>query len=226
MSSIIRFFLMLFCVIAGPAAGAHITDKLVAGLYGAPSAEGTPIRLLSSGTPLDVLERAGDFALVRLADQTQGWVEATYVTEEKPAKAVLLETQARLRQMGLELAALREKQALPGPDSPAGAGEAVTRQALVEAEERIAELERELAAKLPEGAAQRRLMELEGSVQQALRLLADAQGYELHRPRAAEGVVGRFRSWIVGLIALLLGFGAGVALLDYHNRRRHGGFRV
>jgi SH3 domain protein len=226
MSSIVRLSLVLFCVIAGPVAGAHITDKLVVGLYGDPSAEGTPIRLLSSGTPLDVLERSGDFARVRLADQTQGWVEATYVTEEKPAKAVLLETQARLRQMGLELAALREKQAPSATGLAPAAGEAVLRQSLVEAEARIADLEHQLAANLPEGAAQRRLIELEDSVEQALRLLADAQGYELRRPQAAGGVVGRYRSWIVGVIALLLGFGAGVALLDYRNRRRHGGFRV
>ncbi len=222
MSLIIRYSLILLCLIAGPVTGAHITDKLVAGFYAEPSTAGTPLRLLTSGTPLDVLERDGDFARVRLADQTQGWVEATYVTEEKPAKAVLLETQARLRQMGLELAALREKQGL-GPPAPP---EAELRRMLVVAESRIAELEAQLAGRLPEGAAQRRLAELEHSVQQALELLAKAQGYELHRPQNGDGFVGRYRTWVVGLLALLLGFGGGVALLDYRNRRRHGGFRV
>jgi SH3 domain protein len=222
MSSIIRSSLILLCLTAGPVTGAHITDKLVAGFYAEPSTEGTPLRLLSSGTPLDVLERDGEFARVRLADQTQGWVEATYVTEEKPAKAVLLETQARLRQMGLELAALREKQGLD-PRDPA---EADLRRLLAEAESRIAELEAQLAGRLPEGAAQQRLGELEHSAQQALELLAEARGYELHRPQSADGFFARYRSWIVGLLALLLGFGGGAALLDYRNRRRHGGFRV
>ena len=46
-------------------------------------------------------------------------MEAEYVTDEKPAKAMLLETQARLRQMGMQLAALREKQADDGEPAAA-----------------------------------------------------------------------------------------------------------
>ena len=103
------YIVLLLC--SGLTAAAHITDKLVVGLYPSPKAEGVPSNLLSSGTPLEVLKRQDGFAEVRLADDSTGWIEATYITEEKPAKAMLLETQARLRQMGLELAALREKQA-------------------------------------------------------------------------------------------------------------------
>lgn len=97
-----RFLCIVLLLCSGLSVAAHITDKLVVGLYPSPKAEGVPLNLLSSGTPLEVLKRQDGFAEVRLADDSKGWIEATYITEEKPAKAMLLETQARLRQMGLE----------------------------------------------------------------------------------------------------------------------------
>ncbi len=98
--------LWLLCATAW---AAHITDKLVVGLYPAPTAEDAPLRLLASGTPLEVLDRRDGFVEVRLADDSVGWIESRYVTDEKPAKAQLLETQARLRQTRAALAALQQR---------------------------------------------------------------------------------------------------------------------
>jgi len=188
--------------VARAASAAHITDKLVVGLYAQPVEEGAPLQLLSTGTPLEVLQRKAGFSEVRLADDTRGWVASSYVTEEKPAKAMLLETQAKLRLMGIELAALRERQlpqagkARPADTSPTGAREAQLRQALDTAEARAAELERQLA---------------------------EAQGLQPMRAEPAPpGPITRYQTWIAGLAALLVGFGAGVAVIDYRIRRRHG----
>jgi hypothetical protein len=61
----------------------------------------------------------------------------------------------------------------------------------------------------------------------ALDLLAEAQGLKLMRAEpATQGPITRYRTWIVGLAALLVGFGAGVAVIDYRIRRRYGGFRI
>jgi hypothetical protein len=229
---------LLLCLFASLAGAAHITDKLVVGLYPEPVAEGTPIQLLSSGTPLEVLSRRSGFAEVRLADATRGWVEAVYVTEEKPAKAVLLETQARLRQMGMELAALRERQADAGNAAagqsaaggsvmPPTAPELELRAALEEAEARIAGLEKRLAGQDADVGAAGRVAELEAAVQEALSVLAESQGLALEAPGAAEeGLVGRHLVWLVALLALALGFVAGVAFIDYRIRKRYGGFRI
>jgi hypothetical protein len=238
MKAISPFLLGLLLSLAAALAGAaHITDKLVVGLYPEPAAEGTPIQLLSSGTPLEVISRRAGFAEVRLADDTRGWVEAVYVTEEKPAKAVLLETQARLRQMGMELAALRERQA-DGGRAVAGAGaagvaspsptavEVDLRGALAEAEARIAGLEKRLVAHTADSGAAERVAELEAAVQGALRLLAESQGMALDTASAEEGLVGRYLVWLVALLALALGFAAGVAFIDYRIRKRYGGFRI
>ncbi|HOP16671.1 MAG: TIGR04211 family SH3 domain-containing protein [Gammaproteobacteria bacterium] len=228
-----RFLCIVLLLCSGLSVAAHITDKLVVGLYPSPKAEGVPLNLLSSGTPLEVLKRQDGFAEVRLADDSKGWIEATYITEEKPAKAMLLETQARLRQMGLELAALREKQTdsvspeAPARELPPSAREAQLQRSLSEAEARIAELQ--AAADRPGGAdAQRQLDELRARVQSALQTLAEVQGMTLHAASTGEdpGLLVRYREWIIGLAALLLGFAAGIAFIDYRIRKRYGGFRI
>jgi len=230
-------FCLLLLAVAGQGGAAHITDKLVVGLYPEPSSEGSVLRLLSSGTPLDVLQSRDGFVEVRLADELQGWVEASYVSEEKPAKAMLLETQARLRHMGLQLADLKAscgqteegnvlRSTTAGPASDAG--EAPLRQALESAETGVTQLQQQLAGQPPAAEVQRRLDNLQGRVQQALKLLADNE--EMAAPAAATesalDVFRRHRIWIGGLVALLLGFIAGAALFDYRYRKRHGGFRI
>ena len=92
-------FVLLMLACALPVQAAHITDKLVVGLYEKSSLEGEPLQLLPSGMPVEVLEKKGEVTQVRLADDTKGWVEAEYVTDEKPASMLLLETQAELRQL-------------------------------------------------------------------------------------------------------------------------------
>lgn len=215
------------------AVAAHITDKLVVGVYSEARAEGTPLRLIASGTPLEVLAQRDGFSQVRLTDDTRGWVESGYITEEKPAKAMLLETQARLRQQGMELAALREKAgegALPSASVEAlpSAREAQLRQSLDKAQTRIAELEGQLATlpRAQDAAAQ--LEALRARTAEALQLLADAQGVRLadYAPPTREGFFDRHERWIIGLGALLLGVAVGVAVIDYRIRKRYGGFRI
>lgn len=100
-----RLVLVLVAGLSGlDAAASHITDRLLAGLYAEPALTEQPLQLLPSGTPLEILERQAGFQKVRLGDGTEGWVEARYVSEEKPAKAMLLEAQARLAQLQAELA--------------------------------------------------------------------------------------------------------------------------
>jgi SH3 domain protein len=204
------------------AMGAHITDKLVVGLYPEPVAEGTPLQLLSSGTPLEVLERRDGFARVRLADDVTGWVEADYVTEEKPAKAMLLETQAKLRQMGLELAALRERAG--SADTTAAGSEP---PALEEARARIAELEAQLAAR-DEALSAGQLAALNDEVRAVVERLAATQDLVV-KPREPDphaSFFSRYLTVIVATLALALGFVLGIAVIDYRIRRRYGGFRL
>ena len=233
MSTACRYFLILLMLaLAGPSGAAHITDKLVVGIYAEATSAAPPIRLLSSGVPLEVLRRQGEFTEVRLADGVQGWVEARYVTDEKPAKAVLLETQTRLRALDAEL---RERKAggtaaqtLSVPNLAPSAREAQLRQALGAAEARVAALEQQLQDQPRAAAAQERLEALQRQTQVALQVLAEARGMELVTagPAAEEGLVGRYQVWIVAAAAAVLGFGIGVAFIDYRIRKRYSGFRI
>lgn len=222
--------ILLLALAPGQGTAAHITDKLVVALYPAPEAEGPPLQLLSSGTPLEVLDRRSGFAQVRLGDDTTGWVEASYVTEEKPAKAMLLETQAKLRQMGLELAKLRsESTGEGGQGSAPAAGVSADLHA---ARERIAELEAALDDTRMEGQAQEQLAVVNDEVRIALDRLAATQGLTLapgSGPRDVESDDQGWSTlmpWVVAIGMLLLGFAGGIAFIDHRIRRRHGGFRI
>lgn len=86
---------ILFCL--GPlATAAHVTDKLLVGLYAKPDSTTPPIELLESGTALNVLSRQNGYTKVKVANGKEGWLESSYVTETKPASMRLLEVQAEL----------------------------------------------------------------------------------------------------------------------------------
>ncbi len=87
------FFMLLFAI--GSAQAAHITDKLLVGFYAKPDPASQPTKVLPSGTPLDVQEKSGAFSKVRLGDGKVGWVKTIYISNEKPARAMLLELQAK-----------------------------------------------------------------------------------------------------------------------------------
>ncbi len=90
----LRFLFALLLTISSVQA-AHVTDKLLVGLYAKPDASTQPTKVLPSGTPLEVLKQKGSFSQVRLGDGKEGWVKSVYISNEKPARAMLLELQAK-----------------------------------------------------------------------------------------------------------------------------------
>jgi SH3 domain protein len=88
---------------------AHITDKLLVGLYAQPKSGIQPSKVLPSGTPLEVLERKDAFSKVKLGDGKEGWVKSVYISNEKPARAMLLELQAKTSTLQNKLRAAEAK---------------------------------------------------------------------------------------------------------------------
>jgi SH3 domain protein len=124
---------------------AYITDKLVAGLYKENKVSEKPLKALSSGTPVEVIERKDGFIKVRTSDGTIGWVEATYLTDEKPAKSLLLDTQAKVSMLQKQLdqlKALQEK----GASADAVADLTALQEKLAKAEGQVSQLELQLQA--------------------------------------------------------------------------------
>lgn len=197
MNRVLLFTLLLVTVCSTQAA--HITDQLLAGLYTKPSTKGEPSKVLPSGTPLEVLEEQQAFTRIRLGDSTEGWVENSYITNDKPAKVQLLELQAKntlqaqkLSRTEAELGRLqRSKQAAVTADN----------QALDAAKAEIAELK----TKLSEA----------NTTPMWRRVLLTLAGFS-------------FELWHLGLLCLIAisGFIAGMIFKGHRIAKRLGGLRV
>jgi SH3 domain protein len=93
--------LLLACLVFSShvfaARSVHITDKLIAGLFKARELTGDPLRLLPSGTPLEIVKSTSSATLVKTSDGTQGWVETRYLSNKKSSKVTLMELQIKHR---------------------------------------------------------------------------------------------------------------------------------
>jgi hypothetical protein len=108
MSPAIPRLLLILLLFGGHSQAARITDQLVVGVFERPDPETAPIQAITSGTPVEVLESRGAYSRVRLSDNSEGWIEKTYITEDKPARVMLLELQAEAHALRKELAQLRQ----------------------------------------------------------------------------------------------------------------------
>jgi len=217
--------ILLLMLLALPLHAAHITDKLVVGLYEAEKLTGEPRQLLTSGTPIEVLQRGKGVVEVRLADGTTGWVESGYVTEEKPARMMLLEAQAELRRLKAEGSGAAGGEGL-APELPS-VREARLQQQLDEANARIERMEAGQAELLAARMAQHKLEKLQQRVAKARELLGDSSP-EAQQVLGGEeqGLFQRYLPWVLAASGLLIGFAAGVGFVDYRIRKRYGGFRI
>ncbi|HEX7028177.1 MAG TPA: TIGR04211 family SH3 domain-containing protein [Gammaproteobacteria bacterium] len=85
-------------VLAEPA---YISERLYLGLYAVPDSTTEPIKTLASGTPVEVVQRLGEYVQLQLKDGTEGWARAEFVSKDPPAKTQVQELTAerdRLRQ--------------------------------------------------------------------------------------------------------------------------------
>lgn len=174
----------------------YVTDSLQLGLYASQDASGSPIKTLTSGTEVAVLERIPNFARVRTADGDEGWVKSAFLVAEKPARLRVAEMEARTAEL---------EQALAEAVAARDAALADARQVSTEAD---LELDRA-------GASSEKLARLQAENETYAARLEQYRG-NLPWPWVAGALV----------VALAAGFLVGYWWLDASIRRRHGGFRV
>ncbi len=109
--------LLAAALLASAAEAAHITDKMAVGFHASES-DATPTRLLPSGTPLERLGRHGERCEVRLGTGEIGWLECRYISDEKPARAMLLEAQAQNSELRKQLQAIQQADPAASPQTP------------------------------------------------------------------------------------------------------------
>ncbi|MES9875038.1 MAG: TIGR04211 family SH3 domain-containing protein [Candidatus Sedimenticola sp. PURPLELP] len=230
---------LLLILLTVPAYSAHITDKLLAGLYSTADATTEPLKVLPSGTPVEILEKKKGYTKVRTGDDTVGWIENSYITIEKPAKVMLLELQARTSGLQQQLSAAQKelKQLKAGQGSAPAAPAPEQGQALKDAKAEIKQLNTELAGtrtKLeqalkesggrPQGELEAENRALKIRISQA----AAALGMEPSTSTAPSNGGYRFEAWhllVLGVI-ILISFISGIAYKNFRIAKRYGGFRI
>ncbi len=215
-SSIIR--LLLCCWLAAPIAvqaeSAFIIDQVEAGLHEDRDPDSPILKLLPTGSELEILARDGNRVQVRDEAGTVGWLDQRFLMPDKPTRQLLNEAEAELERTRAELQRLREQQSDTDDDNVSA-----ERRQLRETRDR---LETELAAERDKVAELRsRISELEqGSA-------ATDQSRAPVAQRWLEAALDNPRIPIAAaLVLVLIGMLIGAWLLDYRNRRRHGGFRI
>lgn len=194
---------------AGPARAEtlFVTDALNIGLHREADIDSPITGLVPGGTALTVLARNGELAEVRAANGPSGWIDGRYLVAEKPARARARELEIETQRLRAELASLRSANSSPATASPDDSGPLAARL----------NAQRLKAAELTA-----RLTELKNRLVATEQRAGPAAG-----PGARSAGLANWKTpAIVGLVMLIIGMLGGAWLLDWLNRRRHGGFRL
>lgn len=231
------------------AATVYVIDKLLVGLHESKDLDSAIVKVLPTGTVLEVLERDGELALVAEPDGVKGWVDAAYLMDTPPAATRV----AELEKTNAELER-RLKQPVPAATAAGAAPadnpqiDALTKEntdlkdKLSDEKLRTGTLQSEIASlraqvKTTAQPPDVRLVELERSRDELERDLENARHkiaeFEARASQddiaALVPIVLREYAKSIAIIVILLAvvaFVGGAYLVDWLNRRRHGGFRI
>ncbi len=174
----------------------YVTDLLRLSVNEQVKSGGKTVTTLNSGDPITVLERQPGYAKIKTRDGKVGWAKSAYLVTDKPARLIVNEKEQELAEMKERLA-----QALID-----------TKSARVEAEKYRKTLQ------TTEKSSQQQLAHLQSIQQQNQRYASSTKIYARSVP------IKIFL--ITGIILFLIGIWLGWYIMDYRQRKRHGGFRI
>jgi SH3 domain protein len=183
-------------VCAAHAETGYVTDILSLGLHRASDTSDDPFQTLRSGDEFEILARDGYYAHVRLPDGTTGYVKASFIVTEKPARLIVEQTAAERDALAAEVAELKSAFAEPAAHLDALQKEAV-------------------GLRTDRDAAALRNAELEEA---NAGLVEQQEDYRHSLPYT--WVAG------AALLCFVAGILLGLWWTDHRIRRRHGGIRV
>lgn len=235
--------LLLFFPLAVTAATPvlYVIDRVPVGLHGANDAAAPVVKQITSGSPVQVMEREGALFKIRSEDGSVGWIDPNLLSNEKPLQLVYVELRDRLTKTQEELKALQDKGAAPAA-APRDESKVVAdlRAELKGSHERVVELERvahENSTHLNEATA--RVTALESENATIKNQAGGSSGMETASTESGELMTPGTAStnnkknaislpWFIAssLLVLLLGGAIGAYAVDWYIRKRHGGFRI
>ena len=204
---------------------AYVTDEIKIGLHKEPSNESPIIKLVPSGTKLNIIERENDLIHVEEPEGMRGWVNSQNVLNSKPGRAKIIELETTKKELEGKIETLQnDSEKIISND----------------------ELETKLnAERLKVGELQVELTNIKskaGNIESNEKLLDDID----HLESANKQLIDQLESAGIGsednenklssknsslsfmsfTVIFIFGVIGGILILDFINRRRHGGFRV
>ncbi|PHS72942.1 MAG: arylsulfatase [Cycloclasticus sp.] len=224
----VKRILFLLILIPTMSLAAHITDKLLVGMYAKPNSDEQPIQLLPSGTPVDLKDEQNGFVNVELVDGTTGWVEKRFLSDEKPANVRLLALQSKYRQVQNKLDALEATAAETTAFAEKQQGAGADQRAVPAEFEQLQKSEQALKASLSK--AQKTIQLLNKQLAQHQASAVSSNPSEGGMKKVSEEASSSIYAWLFAILMLALGLGAGVhkgmQIQDNRQRKKHGGFRI
>lgn len=223
-----------------PAGTMYVTREFKTGLHEERSIDSAITALIAAGTALEIVKREEPLSFVRTPDGATGWIDNSYLVAEAPSAGAELK-QERERADALERRVAELQQQAPAADSAASGGgemadalrkqnaelEQSLKQERLRAGElqvQVSELRKRIGINSDNASLYDRIDELQSEnkrLQVALSGAGAAGGTETGGGAPA---ARSLLAWFV--LVLIAGFGGGIFLMDWRNRRRHGGFRV
>lgn len=90
--------LFVLLPLSGIAETLYVTDKIHIAMRASPGKEAALLKMVPSGTALEVLLKEGNQMRVRDPEKIEGWVDAGYLVPELPIRAQVEKMQAQLQQ--------------------------------------------------------------------------------------------------------------------------------
>lgn len=228
----------------------YINDRFLVGMHEEKSVDSVISKLVPSGTVLDLIKRDELLSQVRDPDGVIGWVDNQYLVTTEPGRAQLAEAQSRIEELETTLQNATQGRppgslaadAAPGLEQLQNENEEL-KQLLKSERLRVGELQAQTAelknslsgtVKPVETEQLDKLREENSTLREQLAALqASSEEIVVEQPVLPDFNLADFPGefdWkkvlITIAVSLLIGLVAGIYLLDFYNRRRHGGFRV
>ncbi len=109
MKSIFLNLVLLILPTMAMSESAYITDQLKAGLHEDKSLESPIVKIVATGTKLELIKREEQLSFVRDADGTSGWINNSYLISKAPDDTDLKSLQSRADNLENRLADFKEK---------------------------------------------------------------------------------------------------------------------
>ncbi len=204
---------------------AYVTDEVNIGLHKEPTNESPIIKLVPSGTELNIIERENDLIHVEEPEGVRGWINTQNALNNKPGKTKINELEITNKELHKKIETLEKKST-----------ELISQ----------GELEKKLnSERLKVGELQVELTNIKsraGNIQTSDKLLTDIEQLKnankqlidqlesagINRKNSLGSIKPKNESlsFSIFLIIFIFGIASGIFILDYINRRRHGGFRI